>query len=158
MLNVSFLLNDDIIFKQTEKNVTEFLLKNQYTAFSCQALYNWSVFLLPRAIYLKVGQFDEGYKGCFFEDTDYQRRMELCGVRINRHEFFNPTEYQNSMSTKADPSLDNFTRNREFYIKKWGGPPLQEKYKVPYNLNGYLPSHLNHQQLNGQLLKLIELA
>jgi GT2 family glycosyltransferase len=81
-----------------------------------------------------VGEFDEAFEKCFFEDNDYEYRMRLAGITIRYEDALNSEVYRNSQTIEKDPLLGGYLSNREYYIKKWGGLPDSETYKTPFNL------------------------
>jgi GT2 family glycosyltransferase len=128
------ILNDDIILKKSESEINKIIKRGNENTFQvCPMAYNWSAFLLPKSVFDKVGQFDEDFEKCYFEDNDYHYRMKLEGVKIKYEEGLIPDVYRNSMTIQKDPLLGNYINNRETYIKKWGGPPNEETFKYPYN-------------------------
>ena len=71
----------------------------------------------------------------YFEAHDYCYRMRLKGLERINSEFFNPEVYRNSQTIARDKSLNqNFDANKELFKEKWGGYPLEETYKTPYNI------------------------
>ena len=127
-------LNDDVIFDEGEIYLKGMILYHGKEKFHvCNHFYNWSVFILNKYIFDKVGEFDENFKKCFFEDNDYNYRMKLENILVRRDGRLNPSTYNNSMTILKDPSLNGYIENREYYIQKWGGLPDQEVYTVPFN-------------------------
>jgi GT2 family glycosyltransferase len=127
-------LNDDVILKLYEGEVLDLIkAHDQNTFFRSRPFYNWSCYLINKHIFETVGEFDEGFRKCFFEDNDYEYRMRLSGVRIRYDDLLSPNFYENSASTKKDPSLDGYLENREYYVKKWGGLPSEEVFTTPFN-------------------------
>ena len=128
------ILNDDIMFT-TEEHVVQRLIDtdNKRTFFRCQQDYHWSSFLLRKSVYDAVGPFDENFERCYFEDNDYEYRLKLEGIDVIFEKDLNPGHYKNSASIEREPLLNNFVKNREYFVNKWGGPPNEEKYKTPFN-------------------------
>jgi len=128
------ILNDDIILKKTESEINKIIKRGNDNTFQvCRPAYNWSAFILRKSVYDKVGQFDEDFEKCYFEDNDYHYRMKLEGVKIKYEDELNPDVYRNSMTIQKDQGLNNYINNRDLYVKKWGGLPNEETYKYPYN-------------------------
>jgi hypothetical protein len=44
----------------------------------------WSAFALSEDAVKRVGLFDEGFHPAYFEDTDYEMRCQIEGVKITR--------------------------------------------------------------------------
>jgi GT2 family glycosyltransferase len=129
------ILNDDVILQCGEETLDRVLANGGDDIFHrCRPFYNWSSFILRKHIYMKVGPFDEEFKGCFFEDNDYEYRMRLSGIHIRYEDELNPGVYRNSQTIEKDPKLGNYIDNRELFIRKWGGMPGSETYLTPYGI------------------------
>lgn len=96
--------------------------------------FNWSIFIIEKKTYQAIGPFDEQFYPAYFEDNDYHRRACLAGYIPQTCFWLNPMGYNESMSIKKDPKLnEKFMENRDKYVKKWGGLPGQEIFSTPYN-------------------------
>ena len=127
------ILNDDVVLKQGESTISALIEQGGDNTFNvCKTFYNWSSFILNRTIYEKVGEFDETFKKCFFEDNDYSYRMQLMGVNYQFQDTLNPEVYRNSQSIAKDPSLTGYLENEKYFIEKWGGKPGSETFKTPF--------------------------
>lgn len=127
-------LNDDIILKKDESVINSLIQTWGNNTFHIpRPFYNWSAFLFNRWIYERVGEFDENFKKCFFEDNDYHYRLKLAGVTIRYSDELNAEVYKNSQTIEKDPLLGGYIENREYFISKWGGLPDNETYKTPFN-------------------------
>lgn len=137
----AMILNDDIIIDHTEEEYEKAInFINSVNKFGIKFLYlsekDWCFFLLSREVYEKVGDFDEAFYPAYFEDNDYAYRMKLEKVGVIKNRGFNPKVYNNSMTSRKDPNINNgFMQNREYYIKKWGGLPGQETFTTPFGNN-----------------------
>ncbi|MDA8146275.1 MAG: glycosyltransferase [Thermaerobacter sp.] len=106
---------------------TEDLGKN---AFSC--------FVADARLLAAVGSFDENFRPAYFEDQDLLRRIRLAGARVAVLRTA-PYRHVGSGAIGADTALraDNdqlFPRNRAYYLRKWGGPPGEEVFRVPFGV------------------------
>jgi GT2 family glycosyltransferase len=129
------ILNDDIILKRYSSEIKEIIKRwGDNTFHRPRPFYNWSAFILNKSIYEKVGEFDEAFEKCFFEDNDYEYRMRLAGITVRYENALNAEVYRNSQTIEKDPLLGGYLQNREYYIYKWGGIPESETYKTPFNL------------------------
>jgi len=127
-------LNDDVILQRTEGEITSVIEKHGQNSFiRPHVIYNWSAYILNADVFKKIGEFDESFVKCFFEDNDYEYRMKLAGIQIKYEESLNPSVYLNSQSTLKDPLLGDYIANREYFISKWGGLPTEETYTTPFN-------------------------
>lgn len=129
----SVILNDDVFFSKTPQQITEFIENNPADLYL--GTKAWSVFVLPYDTFYNVGAFDEGFKTAYFEDNDYMRRIYLKKLTVVKDPFFDPDIFNNSMSIKADRSLNiNFEMNKDRYIEKWGGLPGHEVFRTPFDI------------------------
>ena len=127
------ILNDDVVLKKDEATINAIIEQGgQNTFWVCRSNFNWSSFLLNKTIYQKVGEFDEAFKRCFFEDNDYCYRIVLAGVNYTFHDSLNADIYRNSQTIAKDPSLSGYLENEKYYIDKWGGKPSNETFKTPF--------------------------
>jgi GT2 family glycosyltransferase len=85
----------------------------------------------------QIGYFDENFTPIYFEDCDYSRRAGLAGVKFHNA---GPTGIIHTGSatvgTVDELRLQNnttFRLNYEYYCRKWGGPPGQEIFTIPFN-------------------------
>jgi GT2 family glycosyltransferase len=126
------LLNDDIIWNRNADEIEEFIKNNPADFY--QGLGTWCCFVVPVATLEKIGLFDDGYLIAYHEDNDFAQRIKLAGMKIIADAFFNPDVYRNSSTIAKDPSLNvNFERNKQRFISKWGGMPMQERFTIPFN-------------------------
>jgi GT2 family glycosyltransferase len=127
------ILNDDVVLKKDESTISALIEQGGDNTFHvCKSFYNWSSYILNRTIYEKVGEFDETFKKCFFEDNDYCYRMVLAGVNYQFQDALNPEVYRNSQTIAKDPTLSGYLENEKYFIEKWGGKPGSETFKTPF--------------------------
>jgi GT2 family glycosyltransferase len=128
----ALILNDDIYLGRKQYEIE--ILLNQHRHDFYLSMCEWSVFIIPRKTYIKIGMFDEEFSPAYYEDNDYEYRMKLAGIRPFKIPFLNPVVYKNSQTMEKNPALLNYSKmNKSRYESKWGGLPNQEKYKSPYN-------------------------
>jgi len=129
------ILNDDIILKRSHSEIIDIIYRWGDNCFHRpRPFYNWSAIILNKSIYDMVGEFDEAFERCFFEDNDYEYRMRLAGITIRYEDALNSEVYRNSQTIEKDPLLGGYLENKDYYIYKWGGLPESETYKTPFNL------------------------
>ncbi len=127
------ILNDDVILKKDEATINALIEQGgQNTFHVCKSAYNWSSFILNKFIYEKVGEFDEAFKRCFFEDNDYCYRIVLEGINYTFQDSLNPDVFRNSQTILKDPTLSGYLENEQYYMGKWGGKPGSETHKTPF--------------------------
>jgi hypothetical protein len=75
----------------------------------------------------------------YFSDNDYFRRVKLLGYdMLNSNEIGDNVIHHGSMSIRND---ENFSKQsninselaRNYYFKKWGGYPGEEKFNIPFD-------------------------
>jgi GT2 family glycosyltransferase len=96
---------------------------------------DYSGFMISRKLIDIVGYFDDlNFFPVYFEDNDSHYRINLAGLRAIvypgsvYYHFGSATGVGQGVSTGA-----SFERNRQTYIKKWGGTPGEEKFTSPFN-------------------------
>lgn len=129
----ALILNDDVVLGSNQSELNEFI--ETVAIYDFIVTYqNWCSFILPKKTFDLVGSFDEQFGNAYFEDNDYYYRMSLLGMSYHKNEILNPEIYRNSQTIEKDKSLNmGFTKNKEYYIAKWGGEPHHEKFKLPFN-------------------------
>ena len=98
---------------------------------------DFSCFLISHACHEKY-RFDENFVPAYHEDGDYCRRMWLVG---DGHRIFSvnlPFLHYGSRTINRDEKTarewaPKFERCREYYVKKWGGVPHEERYLIPFD-------------------------
>jgi GT2 family glycosyltransferase len=83
-----------------------------------------------------LGCLDQNFFPMYFEDKDYARRAALAGLKAG----YCPTTnviHEGSKNIYTVPLLKQqhhltFPANRDYYLRKWGGPPDQETYQRPF--------------------------
>jgi GT2 family glycosyltransferase len=137
--------NDDIVLKE---NVIEAFVKakqnevDKNVVMYSTANGSYKIFMVNNSIIKKVGLFDENFWPAYFEDSDMMYRMKLGGY-INKEvikEHDPCIHHEESATLKAQRLLglnkehdNNFNKNKNYYINKWGGEPHYEVYKIPFN-------------------------
>ncbi len=133
----ALILNDDIYLGKTQRQIEDLMCYGNAPVFK-QAMTGFSAFLLPRSVYNKVGSFDERFKGAYFEDRDYERRMRLAGYPVIKTSLLDAVEFNESSSIQKDPGLNiNYQSNAAYYNRKWGGNLGGEAFTHPFNNLAY---------------------
>ena len=129
----ALLLNDDVYLGKKTFHIKS-LLENYDSKALYVGEYQWSVFILPKETFEKVGRFDEKIFPGYLEDNDYMYRMKLLWMTPFVIPFLNPARYQNSSTVEKAPELMELQAdNRRYYERKWGGLPGEERFKVPFD-------------------------
>ena len=125
------ILNDDIYLGKDRIEIGA-IIKQFIFADLIKGTKNFCAFILTVFAHQLYGKFDENFKPAYFEDNDYLYRLKLADAYTITTELLDPKIYRNSMTIMKDRSLnDNFQKNQDLYIEKWGGLPTEEKYKTP---------------------------
>jgi len=134
----ALIVNDDVYLGYAIGEIAE-VLQSSHEGF-IQSEHNWSVFLISKEVYEKVGKFDELFYPAYYEDSDYIRRMELAGVRRVIDKRLNPKDAKQSQTYEKAPELVNkaLKDSKERYVRKWGGLPLMETFTLPFDGNSTL--------------------
>ena len=126
------ILNDDVYLGRKDWELDNMLTNYKHDFYV--TMQDWCAFILPKKTFDKVGKFDENFYPAYYEDNDYHQRMKLKGLNYFKIPFLNPFLYQSSQTIDKAPELREFIqKNKEYYIKKWGGEPSKEKFKKPFN-------------------------
>lgn len=93
----------------------------------------WCFAINPQTFFDKFGEFDENFAPAYYEDDDMAYRMKLAGGKI--YSVHNIKAYHQVAGSEVDPldTDDMHNKNYDYYVRKWGGPPTKEKFKVPFN-------------------------
>jgi len=98
---------------------------------------DFSCFMLNRKALDLVGYFDVNFFPAYFEDNDYHYRVKLAGLRAvkNSRALYFHYGSRTIKENKEVKEKSNFgyVVNRDYYCRKWGGTPGQERFKKPFN-------------------------
>ncbi len=130
--------NDDVIFNsETLRLLVEASISNPEELFICPNAYwqhKWSLFLQKKISLDILGQYDENFMPCYFEDCCMEYRMKLKGYKpliVNNCTY----DHIDGGSKTSQHSVNNqqFQKMLEYYMKKWGGIPRCETFITPFN-------------------------
>ena len=99
--------------------------------------HGYSCYALQSVALEVLGCFDENLFPAYFEDCDYGRRAALAGLDQTACPGTSVT-HVGSGTIYRDHELNQrnhvtFTRNQDYYRRKWGGTNGQEVYERPFN-------------------------
>lgn len=99
--------------------------------------HGYSCFALQPLALEVLGCFDENLFPAYFEDCDYGHRAALAGLEQSVCKGTS-VAHVGSGTIHRDPELNQrnhatFTRNQDYYIRKWGGSNGHEEYSLPFN-------------------------
>lgn len=133
-INTYLIINDDLEFFGVDADgLVDFLRSTHQRMGDNKELIllsecRWSCFVITYQAVLKYGLFDENFYPAYYEDVDYERRIQLLGDNISSMNF-------NCIRHKAVACGQDFVKKQqEYYIKKWGALNPKERFKTPFNL------------------------
>lgn len=124
----ALVLNDDVYLDRNEISVNSLLgnIDFQNNLLVCLPTFDWSVFIMPKYVYNKVGPFDEGMF-LYYSDNDMAVRLKKIGIDVIPVPFLNPAVFSRSSTILQAPELnEHIERDKQHYISKWGGAPGSE--------------------------------
>jgi GT2 family glycosyltransferase len=95
---------------------------------------HWCAFTIGMGVVAKVGLFDEGYYPAYFEDTDYERRMERAGVERT----VGPAVLHENASTLNTPQ-------RNFGVRRPGSHRQNQALYTEDRIHGFDPFRWRNQ-------------
>lgn len=126
------IMNDDVYWGRKEYEVANVI--RDYDKWLYTNPIDWSIFIICRKTFDRIGEFDEGFYPAYFEDNDYLYRLKLSGISEFKIPFLLPIIHRKSSTMEKDITIhEQFHKCKERYIQKWGGEPNQEKFKTPFN-------------------------
>jgi len=143
-------VNDDILFANdtiellVKAALNDFMNNDAYAVCYCAggiaAPNAFSLFMVhPTTFKEAVGLFDTTLIGGYHEDGDLYYRMRLLGLDLTRVENCSADHGEGSATLKSYTPEETtkhhhlFRRNREYFMRKWGGIPGEETYTQPFN-------------------------
>ena len=153
--DITMLINDDVFFYKQgfnkfinfvkEKNLhhrdylwcTPYGFESQGATEGTYDYQQTSCCALGHAAIEQLGFFDENFHPVYYEDSDYVRRNTILGLPVLIDDRV-LVEHARSYNVRNDPvSATDVARemaaNTDYYIRKWGGLPLQEQFIHPFN-------------------------
>lgn len=128
----SLIMNDDIYLGKKEHDIQN-LLHYHGNGKLFVTLKDFCVFLLPKTTFECIGEFDENFK-CYYEDSDYNYRLQLKHFKPLRWGALTPIVYRENSTGDKKPEVHKWSlQSKQYYLKKWGGMPGQEKYFYPFD-------------------------
>ncbi|MBV9122748.1 MAG: hypothetical protein JO112_05290 [Planctomycetes bacterium] len=107
-------------------------------------LCGWACFLQREECWRAVGEYDENFWPAYFEDNDYHYRMQLLGLNY-RVPAGGAVRHQGSATLRElsegqrQALACRFEANRAYYLRKWGGLPGSERFRLPFGNHRDLP-------------------
>jgi len=135
---VVLVMNQDVFLRH---NAIDILLKeiedgNLITGFADGNEIDYCCFMINPRIIKIVGNFDISFHPAYFEDNDYKYRCKLSDIKESIIRTFIYTHARSSTLNHDDKlrkeNSTTFEKNRQYYLRKWGGMPRTEKYRKPW--------------------------
>jgi hypothetical protein len=129
------LANDDIVLADDSiDRLVDPILKGD-ALMTGTAGHGFSFFAMHPEQVRRVGFFDEGFAPAYYEDTDYLRRMNLCGAE---RLIVETGAAHAEQSTSADMGWDArqlIDQQGVRYVSKWGGFEGEETFEHPWGID-----------------------
>lgn len=97
-------------------------------------LATWAAYGVRREIIDEVGLIDENFAPIYYDDTDFEYRARLAGIRIV--DLPSGVIHDESSSYRdshyAADNARTFPVNAAYYAAKWGGPRGRETFTTPF--------------------------
>lgn len=124
--------------------ITDFCVENTQWRYGFESLCGWHLLTLSRHLFKEVGWFDETFYPAYFEDSDMIWRMRCAGIlepagspRWDRRIPWVPTLIYPAIDTaytiKNNDIVVDLAALSTYYEVKWGGPPGEEQWTLPFN-------------------------
>ena len=96
---------------------------------------HFSAYMISKACWDTVGEFDEGFSPAYYEDNDYVQRMRIANIKAI---VYPPALFYHYGSRTQNEALDkpivDSSKTHRYFISKWGGnPDSPGLYKWPLN-------------------------
>ena len=133
--------NDDIaVHRDSVEKMIKAATSSEDSLFTSLGLAGnaYSFFLLKQKAYKHIGRFDEKFYPAYYEDNDFDYRRRLLGYHFHLIDNLQLSHVGSATMKHYSPAEmeqhhNNFRKNQNYYISKWGGLPGQEIYKQPFD-------------------------
>lgn len=133
------IISDDVVLGKSYKDIKK-VINDRPDYNIIVSSFHWSVVLISKECFTKVGYFDPQFFPAYYEDNDYHIRVQRYFTNEdNPHDGYYatdeilPTVCRNSMSIKVDNSLSKGSENKKKFDAKWGTLAGGDGYQWPYN-------------------------
>lgn len=99
---------------------------------------HYSCFMINKKYWDKIGVFDEEFVPCYFEDNSSHYKIKLTGLKAIVYPpalfyHYGSRTWNEGVTHSTFERNLKFERNREVYVKMWGGTPGNETFKTKFN-------------------------
>lgn len=136
------IVNDDVVMTPGLINDMVSCLTDEFVLVSPQNVtgvchphgLNFWCFAISSTFVDRFGYFDENFAPAYYEDDDMAYRIKLGGGKIRTLDTFVYHQVQGTQDLDDEPVVERgiWDRNLEYFTRKWGGPPNQERFKTPF--------------------------
>jgi hypothetical protein len=132
----AILINDDI---EVAPNTLEAMVRCPDPVVVADGTSAFTCILIRDEAWEAVGPFDPFFWPAYCEDADWQWRASLLGIHVTcpasgGFKENGPSATRQRMTPAERAELNrHYDRSKEYYIRKWGGPPRLEEFKTPFN-------------------------
>ena len=135
--NVALISNDDVTFKQDTIEWFAKITQDHTLGLVYTDAKKYALFAVRYWAFKAIGLFDEQFFPAYFEDNDYDYRARLLEVPIcvlqTDFEHIGSGTLKSWDEKRTSQHHEEFRANQARYVRKWGGRPGNEQYRVPYN-------------------------
>lgn len=118
--------------------------ENGQFPYGFESMNGWRCITFNKRTLVDVGPFDERFSPAYFEDNDYIWRMRCAGIlepaggdrSLRKVPWVGALKYDVVEDAHAIKNCDivvDFVSLREYYSSKWGGPPGEEQFTIPFD-------------------------
>jgi GT2 family glycosyltransferase len=93
----------------------------------------FACFIINKTNYFIAGRLDINFYPVYYEDRDFLYRITLLGKKFGAVTDIIIKHNAGSTIRVMDSFTHDLSKNHEYYIKKWGGPPDKEVFTIPFN-------------------------
>jgi len=124
--------NDDI--ELAEDTFEQFAMALERTMIAVSPS-GWDIFAQRPALAAIVGRYDERFWPGYYEDNDYHYRLKLAGLEPVRVTSAYTHDRSSTLARAEDAEVIRLgaMKSHEYYIRKWGGAPGEERYTLPFD-------------------------
>lgn len=133
------IMNDDAKFERGSYPSQLIKELDDNTAF-VMAEQGFAAFATHKAAIERIGYFDEFFYPAYYEDNDFAYRAKLEGMEYKgiihckvAHEGSKTQFWNGTGDEQRTVSHDQFRKNRDYYVEKWGGMPGSETFTQPFD-------------------------
>lgn len=133
------IMNDDASFRPGSSPSQLIKELDDDTAFVMGEV-GFAGFATHKAAIDRIGYFDEMFFPAYYEDNDFAYRAKLGGMNYKGiihckidHEGSKTQFWNGTGDDQRTVSHEQFRRNRDYYIRKWGGMPGEETFTEPFD-------------------------